>query len=123
MAPFIVANFCGLCNFLHFSMIYPISQWGYSIKMEDEIWCVESLCSGAKKPPLEGRWRAKRDGEVLGQLRFPQASPQRTAVTPLSHGALRHASSPQGEPWVRCGRRTWVGIGGLRTANVYRVVT
>ena len=72
--------------------------------------------SGAK-PPLEGRWRAKRDGEVLGQLRFPQASPQRTAVTPLSHGALRHASSPQGEPWVRCGRRTWVGIGGLRTAN------
>ena len=32
------------------------------------------------KPPLEGRWRAQRDGEVLGQWRFPQVSPQRTPV-------------------------------------------
>ena len=41
------------------------------------------------KPPLEGRWRAQRDGEVLGQLRFPQGFPTTLAGTDAQCAPLR----------------------------------
>ena len=51
------------------------------------------------KPPLEGRWRAKRDGEVLQAVAISISLPKNaTAVTPLSQPAAD--SSPQGEPYA-----------------------
>ena len=41
------------------------------------------------KPPLEGRWRAQRDGEVLEQLRFPQGFPTTLAGTDAQCAPLR----------------------------------
>ena len=53
------------------------------------------------KPPLEGRWHGEAMTErCWGSCDFHKFSAQRTAVTPLSHGALRHDSSPQGEPFA-----------------------
>ena len=54
--------------------------------------------------PLRGGGTRSVTERCCRQLRFPQASPQRTAATPLSQPAA--ASSPQGEPfWCTAVRR------------------
>ena len=48
--------------------VTPLSQaFGLPAPLKGSPWILHRL-----KPPLEGRWRAQRDGEVLGQLQFPQ---------------------------------------------------
>src|SRR5699024_8664214 len=49
------------------------------------------------KPPLEGRWHAKRDGEVC--RRIAAAARKRPLHTPKPCGKLSADGSPQGEPF------------------------
>ena len=52
--------------------------------LKGSLWILHRL-----KPPLEGRWRAQRDGEVLEQLRFLQGFPTTLAGTDAQCAPLR----------------------------------